>query len=42
VFKVIVLVLLALIVLRLVVGVVRGRVGRAPGGSDRDGRPPRP
>ena len=40
--KIILFVVLALIVLRLVVGVVRGRVGRTPGGSDRDGRPPRP
>jgi hypothetical protein len=35
VLRVILVVVLALIVLRLVVGVVRGR-------ADRDGRPPRP
>jgi hypothetical protein len=40
--KIVLFVVLALIVLRLVVGVVRGRVGRAPRGSDRDGQPPRP
>ncbi len=40
-FRIILLVVLALIVLRLVVGVVRGRAGRAPRGVDRDGRAPR-
>ena len=40
--KIILFVVLALIVLRLVVGVVRGRAARAPRGVDRDGRGSRP
>ncbi len=39
--RIILLVVLALIVLRLVVGVVRGRARREPRGVDRDGRAPR-